>query len=94
MGRAEIILGIDLGTSFSTAAAVIDGRLHYALDSRGEPCFPTVVHFPRVGPPVVGFEADRLRESEPEHTFFGIKRVIGRLADSPAARLLDAAAPF
>ena len=33
---SEIVLGIDLGTSSSTAAAVIDGRLRFVLDSRGD----------------------------------------------------------
>jgi molecular chaperone DnaK (HSP70) len=94
VGRSEVILGIDLGTSFSTAAAVIDGKLHFALDSRGEACFPTVVHFPKVGAPIVGHEADRHREQDPAHTFFGFKRVIGRTAESPAAKVLDASAPF
>lgn len=94
MGRSEVILGIDLGTSFSTAAAVIDGKLHFALDSRGEACFPTVVHFPKVGAPVVGHEADRHREHDPANTFFGFKRVIGRTSESPATKVLDASAPF
>jgi len=91
---SEIILGIDLGTSFSTAAALIDGKLQYVLDSRGEACIPSVVHFPKAGPPLVGIEADRMRSSDPVNTVFGMKRVIGRDGDSPAARVLDASAPF
>jgi len=94
VARSELILGIDLGTSFSTAAAVIDGKLHFALDSRGEACFTTVVHFPKVGAPLVGHEADRQREHDPANTFYGFKRVIGRTAESPAARVLDSSAPF
>ena len=91
---SEIILGIDLGTTYSTAAAVIDGRLHFALDSRGEACIPSVVHFPSRGPPLVGIEGDRLRSTDPQNTVFGIKRLIGRSADSPPARLLDACSAF
>jgi molecular chaperone DnaK len=91
---SEIVLGIDLGTSYSSAAAVINGRLHFALDSRGEACVPSVVHFPRSGPILVGAEADRLRSSDPANTVFGIKRLVGRAADSPAARLLDACSAF
>ncbi len=90
----EIVLGIDLGTTYSTAAAVIDGRMHFALDSRGEACLPSVVHFPKAGPPLVGADADRLRSADPHNTVFGIKRLVGRAADSPAARLLDACAAF
>ncbi len=91
---SEIVLGIDLGTSYSTAAAVINGRLHFALDGRGEACVPSVVHFPRSGPTLVGAEADRLRSSDPHNTVFGIKRLVGRSADSPSARLLDASSTF
>jgi molecular chaperone DnaK len=91
---AEIALGIDLGTTYSTAAAVIDGRMHFALDSRGEACVPSVVHFPRSGAPLIGIEADRMRSSDPQNTIFGIKRLIGRAADSPSARVLDQNAAF
>jgi molecular chaperone DnaK len=91
---SEILLGIDLGTTFSTAAAVLDGKLQFALDARGEPCFPSVVHFPKSGPPLVGVEADRLRASDPQNTVFGIKRLVGRTADSGPARLLDACSAF
>jgi molecular chaperone HscA len=91
---SDIVLGIDLGTSFSTAAALIEGKLQFVLDSRGDPCIPSVVHFPRSGPPLVGFEADRMRGSDPVNTVFGMKRVMGRDGDSPAVRLLDASAPF
>lgn len=91
---SEIILGIDLGTTFSTAAAVIDGKLHFAVDARGEACIPSVVHFPRTGPPVVGADADRLRVQDPQNTIFGIKRLVGRRADSASGRLLGALAGF
>ena len=91
---SELVLGIDLGTTYSTAAVVIDGRLHFAVDGRGEASIPSVVHFPKSGPPVVGSDAARLRGTDPENTIFGIKRVVGRPVDSPAARLLDAAAAF
>ncbi len=91
---AEPILGIDLGTTFSTAAVVLEGRFHYALDTRGDSCIPSVVHFPRSGPVLVGHEAERLRATDPVNTIAGIKRVIARTIESPASRLLDAGAAF
>jgi molecular chaperone DnaK (HSP70) len=90
----DLVLGVDLGTTFSTAAALVDGKLHFAVDGRGEACIPSVVHFPKSGPPLVGAEADRLRTSDPQNTVFGIKRLVGRRADSPAGRLLDAVASY
>ncbi|MEW5742421.1 MAG: Hsp70 family protein [Myxococcota bacterium] len=94
MTSSEIILGVDFGTTFSTAAAAINGKFQYALDERGEACIPSVVHFPRAGAPIVGAEADRLRATDPENTIHGIKRVIGRPIDSPQARVLNASALF
>jgi molecular chaperone DnaK len=91
---SELVLGIDLGSTYSTAAAVVDGRFHYAVDGRGEATIPSVVHFPRSGPPLVGSEAVRMRAADPQNTVVGIKRVIGRPADSPAVRLLDQVAAF
>lgn len=91
---AEPILGVDLGTTFSTAALVIDGRFHYALDGRGDSCIPSVVHFPRSGAVLVGHDAERMRATDPLNTIVGIKRVIARPLDSPAARVLDAASVF
>ena len=91
---SEIILGIDLGTTFSTAAGLVDGKVHFALDGRGEACIPSVVHFPRSGAPIVGAEADRLRGTDPANTVWGIKRLIGQACDSPAARVLNASCAF
>ncbi len=90
----ELVLGIDLGTTYSTASVVIDGRFHFAMDGRGESSIPSVVHFPKSGPPVIGSEAVRLRATDPQNTVVGIKRVVGRPADSPAVRLLDQSAAF
>jgi molecular chaperone DnaK len=91
---SELVLGIDLGSTYSTAAVVIDGRFQYAVDGRGEASIPSVVHFPKAGPPIVGSEAVRLRATDPANTVTGIKRVVGRPADSPAVRLLDQNAAF
>jgi molecular chaperone DnaK (HSP70) len=91
---SELVLGIDLGTTYSTAAAVVNGKVHFALDGRGEACVPSVVHFPKSGPAVVGADADRLRSTDPQNTVFGIKRLVGRRVDSPQGRLLDACAAF
>jgi len=91
---SALVLGIDLGTTYSTAAAVLDGRIHFILDARGEACIPSVVHFPKGRPPIVGAEASKLRATDPQNTVFGIKRLVGKTADSPAARLLDACSAF
>jgi molecular chaperone DnaK len=91
---SEPVLGLDLGTTFSTAALVVNGKFHYATDERGEACVPSVVHFPRSGAPIIGAAADKLRTSDPENTVCGIKRVVGRSIDSPQARRLQASSAF
>jgi len=93
MAGSEIILGIDFGTSYSTAATVMNGKIYFAKDSRGESCVPSLVHFPKKGPPVVGFEAEKFRASDPQATVAGVKRLIGRGADSSERRLFDQISP-
>lgn len=88
--RAEIVLGIDLGTSFSTAAAWVDGKMHLITDNRGEACIPSVVYFPTQGAPVVGAYAAKMRLAEPTQSIGGIKRILGRPFDSGEVRILDA----
>lgn len=90
MARHEIILGIDLGTSFSTAAAWVNGKMYLVPDERGEPCIPTVVHYTEDGPPLVGQLAVQARRSDPENTVAGIKRILGREMDSPETRVFAA----
>lgn len=94
VSSSEPVLGIDLGTTYSTAALVVNDKFHYATDERAEACIPSVVHFPRSGAPIVGAEADRLRAADPENTIWSIKRVIARPLDSPQARRLQASAAF
>ena len=90
MSHPEIILGIDLGTSFSTAAAWFQGKLHLVPDDRGEPCIPSVVYFPRNQPPVVGHAAERYRAAEPDATVSGVKRILGRPFDAPEVTIMAA----
>lgn len=91
---SEVVLGIDLGTSFSTAAAFVNGKMRYALDGRGEPCVPSIVHFPKKGYPLVGADAQRLRATDPENTVAGVKRLLGCAPDSPELRIAQANSPF
>lgn len=94
MGAGEAILGIDLGTTFSSAAAWIGNQVHLVRDHRGDPRIPSVVHFPEQGEPIVGARADDLRSQDPENTVSGIKRILGRRHDSPEARVLGGHTAF
>lgn len=87
--NSEIILGIDFGTSYSSAAALIGGKVQWVLD-RGDSMIPTIVHYPRKGSPLVGFQARSMLPAAPYTTVQSIKRILGRKMDDREVRLLDA----
>src|SRR6188472_1036801 len=75
------IIGIDLGTSNSAAAAMIGGKpsIIQAAEgtSNGGKAFPSVVAFTREGQLIVGEPARRQMVSNAEGTIVGAKRKIG-----------------
>jgi molecular chaperone DnaK len=74
------IIGIDLGTTNSLAAAV-DGGIPYVLaDAEGQRLIPSVVNFPEGGEPLAGHPARRGQALRPENTVYSIKRFMGRRA--------------
>jgi molecular chaperone DnaK len=83
------VLGIDFGTSYSSAAALINGEIEWVLD-RGDAMIPTVVHLPAKGNLIVGVEAQARLATHPARTVRSIKRILGRRFDDREVRLLDA----
>lgn len=76
------IIGIDLGTTNSLAAFVQDGVPHVVRDSGGNALVPSVISFHDDGSVLVGTAARERALSDPEHTIFSVKRLMGRtLAD-------------
>jgi len=73
-----IPVGIDLGTSYSCVAAVIDGEAQVIADSEGRRVQPSVVAFGYDGAPVVGWRAQRQLMYAPESTVNSPKRLMGR----------------
>jgi molecular chaperone DnaK len=88
-----LVLGIDFGTSYSSAAAMVDGQLQMVMDN-GEPQVPSVVYVPARGDLVVGKEAFRHMLSDPACTVSSVKRLLGRRADDPALRAVAAGLRF
>lgn len=87
--KNDIVLGIDFGTSYSSAAILRDDQVHWVLD-RGDPMVPSVVHVPSVGPPVVGIAAQVRLATSSADTIRSIKRLLGRKFDDREVRLVDA----
>jgi len=76
------VVGIDLGTTFSLAAFVEDGRPKVVRDSNGVALVPSCISFHDDGSVLVGSAAKARALSDPEHTIFSVKRLMGRtLAD-------------
>lgn len=81
MNRPHAI-GIDLGTTFSLAATVRDGRPQVVRDEGGIALVPSCISFFDDGSVLVGSAARDRALSDPEHTIFSVKRLMGRtLAD-------------
>src|SRR5438445_12066809 len=76
------VVGIDLGTTFSLAAYMENGRPVVVRDAHGVALVPSVVSFHEDGSVLVGSEARRRCLSDPDHTVYRVKRLTGRtLAD-------------
>jgi Fe-S protein assembly chaperone HscA len=76
------VVGIDLGTTFSLAAFVENGRPVVVRDANGVALVPSCISFHDDGTVLVGSAAKERALSDPEHTIFSVKRLMGRtLAD-------------
>lgn len=75
---AEIIVGIDLGTTFSAVAYVNPhGKPEVLPNREGDRTTPSVIFFEEGGNPIVGKEARNLALIEPRRTVRFIKREMG-----------------
>ncbi len=80
------VIGIDLGTT-NCCVAVIDGFKPTVLANRaGYKTTPSVVAVTEDGKRLVGQLAVRQSVTNPEHTVYAAKRLIGRAWDSPQVR--------
>src|SRR5262245_19085381 len=76
------VVGIDLGTTFSLAAYMDQGRPVVVRDESGTALVPSVISFFDDGTVLVGSAARQRALRDPEHTIFSVKRLMGRtLAD-------------
>ena len=76
------VIGIDLGTT-NSCVSVMDGKDAKVIEnSEGARTTPSIVAFAEDGEKLVGQAAKRQAVTNPEHTLFAIKRLIGRTFDS------------
>lgn len=88
------IIGIDLGTT-NSCVAVMDGKNAKVIENaEGARTTPSVVAFTEGGERLIGMPARRQAVTNPEQTFFAIKRLIGRTYDDPTVTKDRELAPF
>ena len=83
MGR---IIGIDLGTTNSCVAVMEGGSSKVIENSEGDRTTPSVIAFADDEEVLVGQSAKRQSVTNPEQTFYAVKRLIGRRFDEDAVQ--------
>ncbi len=77
--QKELIIGIDLGTTNSLVAYMQDGAPVAVKDPQGKSTLvPSVIHFRPDGSILVGDEAKEKLISDPAHTIYSVKRLMGK----------------
>jgi molecular chaperone DnaK len=76
MTPPDLVVGIDLGTTNSTIAVVIDGSI-IVIPVAGQSTMPSAVGLDPTGRLIIGQSAKNQSVSAPENTILSIKRLIG-----------------
>ncbi|HZH51668.1 MAG TPA: molecular chaperone DnaK [Microvirga sp.] len=80
------VIGIDLGTTNSCVAVMEGTQAKVIENAEGARTTPSIVAFTDEGERLVGQPAKRQAVTNPERTFFAIKRLIGRTFDDPMTK--------
>jgi len=77
------VLGIDLGTSISKMASIINGEPKCVESREGSVLIPSIVALSKTGERLVGILAERQAITNPKNTIHSVKRFIGRRYSDP-----------
>ncbi len=80
------VIGIDLGTTNSCVAVMEGSTAKVIENSEGARTTPSIVAFSGSGERLVGQPAKRQAVTNPENTFYAIKRLIGRNFEDPMVK--------
>ena len=75
----DLIIGIDLGTTNSLVAHMVDGQAVAIKDEKGKSALvPSIIHFNAEGIVEVGNEAREKLITDPANTIYSVKRLMGK----------------
>ena len=77
------ILGIDLGTTISKMATIVNGEPKCLENREGSVLTPSIITIAKTNERLVGILAQRQAITNPKNTIFGVKRFIGRRHSDP-----------
>jgi len=77
------VLGIDLGTTISKMAAIVQGEPKCLENREGSILTPSVVALSKTGERLIGILAERQSITNPKNTIHSVKRFIGRRFKDP-----------
>ena len=80
------VIGIDLGTTNSCVAVMDGDKARVIENSEGARTTPSVVAFSDDGERLIGQTARRQAVTNPDHTYYAVKRLIGRPMSDPAIK--------
>jgi len=80
------VIGIDLGTTNSCVAVMDGDKARVIENAEGQRTTPSVVAFSDDGERLIGQTARRQAVTNPEHTYYAVKRLIGRQFTDPAVK--------
>jgi molecular chaperone DnaK len=80
---SEVVIGIDLGTTNSCVAVMENGVAKVLENSEGERTTPSIVAYAQDNEKLVGRTAKNQRITNPQRTFYAVKRLIGRRFEDP-----------
>jgi molecular chaperone DnaK len=88
------VIGIDLGTTNSCVAVMEGGQPKVIVNAEGSNTTPSVVAFSDKGERLLGVQAVRQAITNPEHTYYAVKRLIGRSFDDPITKKDSELVPY
>ena len=88
------IIGVDLGTT-NSCVAVLEGKEAVVIpNAEGSRTTPSFVAISETGERMVGQVAKRQAVTNPQHTIYSVKRLMGRKFDSPEAERQKEMCPY